>query len=96
MTDDIDVIEDVAEAAEAYEDFHGFPASYIDTYDELPDVFFRVGDCVGVVYEVIEDGRRVRYQHDFEARPTLAVSFDGQTAVILRGEWQFTDKGFEG
>jgi hypothetical protein len=87
---------DIADAADAYEAFHGEEATIVTEIDDFPQVFAKVGDAVGIVYEVIEDGALVRYQHDFDARPTLAISSDGKTAVILRGGWQFTDRGFEG
>lgn len=86
----------VADAADAYEAFHGEEPTVITEIDDFPEVFAKVGEAVGIVYEVFENGERVRYQHDFDARPTLAISDDGLTAAILRGEWQFTERGFEG
>lgn len=96
IDDQIEVEQAVDDAASAYEAFHGVDAEVVSEMEELPDVYFKVGDAVGIVYEVVENGQTVRYQHDFEARPTLAVSSDGRIAVILRGEWHFTERGFEG
>lgn len=94
--DDMGIDGAVADAAEAFEAFHGAEAEILTSIDDFPTIFFRVGKCVGIVYEVIENGKIVRYQHDFDAKPLLAVSDDGTTAAILSGDWLFTDRGFEG
>lgn len=82
-------------AIRKYREFHGrSPKTAVRV--ALPSSAFRVGKILGVTYEIIEDGKNTVYHHDFDTPPPLAVSADGRTALILRGEWAFTKRGFEG
>lgn len=85
----------IQEAAERFEDYHDEEAEFLTT-EEFPDVAFAVGEVDGITYTVIEDGKEVTYHHDFEDRPTLAVSHDGRNLYILRGEYEFTERGIVG
>lgn len=62
---------------------------------ELPPVAFKVGECLGVMYEAVRDGERDKYLHRFKkkARPHLACSPDGRQLYLLGGAYRFTDRG---
>ena len=85
----------IREAASRFEEYHDEDAEFV-TVEEFPDVGFLVGEVDGITYTVIEDGKEVTYHHDFDDRPTLAVSHDGRNLYILRGEYRFTDRGIVG
>lgn len=56
------------------------------------EIMLRVGELVGVIYKA----RGEEYIHEFKAtdRPGLYVSFDGQQAYIVAGQYVFTERGF--
>jgi len=69
---------------------------YIDDYKmPIPDVALKIGQCDGVLYTTVRDGKTERYIHKFKksSRPLLAVSFDGRQLIMLGGAYQFTDRG---
>ena len=88
--------EKIAAAAELFEAFTGHVPESVETV-EVPnkEVALIIGHCDGVMYEAVRDGEVEKYTHEFkdDARPVLAVSFDGQQLYILAGEYQFTDRG---
>lgn len=87
--------QDIEEAAARFAEFHGEDAETVDEID-MPDAAFVLGEIESVTYLLIEGNREVRYIHDFETPPGLAISSDGKTAFILAGGWIFTKRGFEG
>ena len=87
--------QEIEEAAERFEEYHGESAEFL-TVEEFPDTAFLVGEVDGITYTVIENGDEVTYHHDFDDRPTLAVSHDGRNLYILRGEYRFTERGIVG
>lgn len=62
---------------------------------KIPDAFAVVGRVHAILYETVEDGRIVFYQHDFagKTRPNLFVGSDGKSALV-RGGFTFTERGF--
>lgn len=83
-------------AAELFEDFTGHDPEYIDTIDlPIHDVGLIVGECLGIMYETVRDGKREQYVHKFKkkARPVLAASFDGSQLYVLAGAYTFTPAG---
>lgn len=86
----------IEEAAERYADFHGEDPETIGAF-EISEVSFTVGEINAIDYTIIDEhGKKVSYRHEFKSPPALAVTSDGEIAIILGGEWSFTDRGFEG
>ncbi len=86
----------IKEAAQRYEDFTGHRPERVDVL-EVPDIdtAFGIGDCHGVLYSCVRDGKNEHYIHKFKksARPLLASSFDGQALLLLGGGYRFTERG---
>jgi len=86
----------IKEATERFKDFTGHDPEYVDSlqYDQY-GVYFRVGDCDGILYTTIRDGVKESYIHKFKkkSRPHLCASFDGQQLIILGGGYSFTERG---
>lgn len=83
-------------AARLYEEFTGHSPEFIDRVS-VPDVdtALVIGDCDGVLYSTVRDGKQERYIHEFkhQARPLLCCASDGQSLLLLGGGFQFTDRG---
>lgn len=60
-----------------------------------PRELLTVGDCDGILYTTIRDGRRESYIHRFakRSRPLLAASPDGKRLFLLGGAYTFTERG---
>lgn len=86
---------EILAAARRFAAFHNEKPESVEI-EHIPTTAFLLGNMVAVTYEVIENGRKVTYHHEFDAPPALAISHDGKTAFILSGEWTFTKRGFEG
>ena len=87
---------EIKEAAQRFAGYHEYDPVEVSNY-ELPRAAFVLGRLVGATYEIIDkNGKPVLYHHDFDSPPGLAISNDGKTAIILAGEWSFTNRGFEG
>jgi hypothetical protein len=96
MSKDDEIDEQIEEAAARYAEFHGQDAESIEC-EEISEVSFLVGEVCAIEYKIIdENGKSVFYRHDFETPPALSVTSDGDQAIILSGEWSFTERGFEG
>ncbi len=83
-------------AIDLYEDFTGHKAEYTDTYNmPVPDVGMKIGQCDGILYTTIRDGKTESYIHKFKksSRPLLAVTFDGKQMIMVGGSYQFTERG---
>lgn len=86
----------IKQAARRFERFTGHVANKLETREvTFPDTVLQVGDCLGILYETVRDGRTERYIHKFRksSRPQLHVSHDGKFLVVLGGAFQFTDRG---
>lgn len=60
-----------------------------------PRVLLTVGECIGIMYETVRDGRTEKYLHRFKksARPLIASIPDGHQLYFVGGRYRFTDKG---
>lgn len=89
--------EQIARASRLYEDFTGeAPESVVSVPQvRMPDVAVAIGTCDGILYTTVQDGKLVRYIHEFKAkaRPTFAVSPDGKQLLLLGGAYNFTERG---
>lgn len=86
----------LSRASRLYENFSGHDANYYDTVRvQWPDVGLKVGECDGVLYSTVRDGKTEHYIHRFKksARPTLVASHDGASLALIGGNFQFTDAG---
>jgi len=88
----------VKQAIELFEDFTGHTPEYLDRVKlKIPDVGLLIGDCDGILYTTVRDGKRESYVHRFRknSRPRLIVTHDGKQLVLLGGAFQFTERGIE-
>lgn len=86
---------EIQRAARRFADFHGIEPHSVEA-EPLAQTYFHVGDVLSISYEIVEKGKIVAYNHDFEQPAALAVSFDGKTALLSGGTWRFTARGFVG
>jgi hypothetical protein len=88
---------DLQRAAALYEDFTGHRAKVVAKVKKprYPDAVLVVGDCDGILYTTVRDGKVERYIHEFkkDSRPLFCVSPDGKTLILLGGAYSFTDRG---
>jgi len=87
----------IRQAAKLYESFTGeAPESVVAVpAPKQPEVVVSIGTCDGILYTTVQDGKLVRYIHEFKraARPTFAVSPDGKALYLLGGAYNFTERG---
>lgn len=79
-----------------YREFSGHEPRHVDKVKiKGSGVAFLVGDCDGILYTTVRDGKTEKYIHKFKksSRPLLAASSDGTQLYILSGEYKFTDRG---
>ena len=79
-----------------YEEFSGHDAKHVDKINvNWPDVGLMVGECDGVLYSTVRDGKLEHYIHKFKrkSRPALIASHDGKTLALVGGAFAFTDRG---
>lgn len=86
----------IKEAAKRFKEFTGHEVEYKDSV-KMPehDVSFLIGECDGILYTTVRDGKTEHYIHKFKkrARPLLASSHDGKQLYLLKGKYRFTDRG---
>lgn len=83
-------------ASDLYQDFTGHSADEIyETKFDFPKVGLEVGECDGILYTTVRDGKTEHYIHKFKknSRPTLAASYDGKKIALVGGRYTFTDRG---
>lgn len=89
----------VEQAARLFEDFTGRAADFVEKYNtpDQDEVLVVIGQCEAIAYQATRDGETASYQHEFapNARPELAVSFDGLRLYLLAGAYKFTAHGIE-
>jgi hypothetical protein len=76
-----------------FEAFNGREPTHVDKvsvkdYTE----FVLIGPCLEIAY-LADDGKGYRHKFRHSSRPLLAVSADGKQLVLLKGRYQFTDRG---
>lgn len=90
---------DASSAARLAERFNGRPPDWemVLPKPEIPDSMAAIGDIFAIEYLAERDGKVYRFRHVFKARsrPQLAVSPDGDLALMIGGSWVFTEDGFE-
>lgn len=90
-----------AQVRQAVQRFTGFrgdaPTEVRRVKVSTPGVMLTMGNCLGIMYETVRDGRREKYLHRFnkKARPLLAVSSDGRKLYLIGGSYSVTDRGIE-
>ncbi len=88
---------DIRRAASLYERFSGHEAEAVGRIKikPLPKVAVLVGDLDFVGYTTIRDGVKEKYIHRFAAkdRPSLCVTPDGKTILVIGGNYTFTERG---
>lgn len=86
----------VNRAVALYERFRLENPEYVEEINlTLPDVAMVVGECDGILYTTIRDGKKEKYVHKFAAKskPTLAASSDGKQLLLIGGHYNFTERG---
>ncbi|MGH8744733.1 MAG: hypothetical protein ACREUY_10695 [Burkholderiales bacterium] len=87
----------IQRAATLYESFTGEAPESVQVAPKpkWPEVMVSIGTCDGIMYTTRQDGKLVRYIHEFagKARPTFAVSPDGKQLFLLGGAYNFTERG---
>lgn len=90
---------EAAQAVALYEKFTGMTADSFRRL-ELPDfkALVEIGKVEKIAYRTTRDGETGRYLHGFQRgqEPTLAITPDGKCALILEGNFEFTERGFVG
>lgn len=86
----------VKAAARLFENFTGHEARYVErVLIDVPQVLLLVGECDGVLYSCVRDGRPERYIHQFrkQSRPLLCSNETGSALYLVGGEYNFTSRG---
>ena len=79
-----------------YENFSGHSSEFLDKVQfPVPDVALKIGQCDGVLYTTVRDGKTEHYLHKFKAksRPLLVTTFDGTQLLMIGGSFRFTERG---
>jgi hypothetical protein len=88
---------DVERAADLYERFSGHDPEELGTVrvPALPRVAAVIGECDGVLYTTVRDGKTEKYIHEFRKadKPLLCVSPDGRQILLVGGRYRFTEAG---
>lgn len=88
---------DVQKAADLYERFTGHRAEPLGLVDmpPTPTAAMVIGECDGVLYTTVRDGKTERYIHEFAHgdKPLLCVTPDGRQMLFVGGRYVFTERG---
>lgn len=88
---------EVDRAADLVERFKGHDAEELGVFHvpDIPSTVAVIGECDGVLYTTVRDGRREKYIHKFAAKdkPLLCVSPDGRQMLFVGGRYVFTERG---
>ncbi|TXH48437.1 MAG: hypothetical protein E6Q97_24865 [Desulfurellales bacterium] len=91
------IASDVDRVADLVERFKGHDAEELGVFDvpDLPSTVAVIGECDGVLYTTVRDGRVEKYIHKFRAKdkPLLCVSPDGSQMLFIGGRYVFTERG---
>ncbi len=86
----------VKQAEGLFADFTGHDGNLVSVQKPtIPNVMLVVGQCDGIMYTTIRDGKTEKYLHQFKksSRPLLCSSSDGKSLYLLGGAYDFTDRG---
>lgn len=88
---------EIDRAADLVERFKGHDAETLGVFDvpDIPSTVAVIGECDGVLYTTVRDGRTEKYIHKFRAKdkPLLCVSPDGSQMLFVGGRYVFTERG---
>lgn len=88
---------DVKRAALLRERFTGEDTIPLDVVNvpPLPAVVAVIGECDGVLYTTVRDGRTESYIHEFASKdkPLLCVDPSGRQILLIGGRYVFTNRG---
>jgi len=88
----------IKKAIQLFKRFRGNEPEFIDQYDvEKVDVAMLIGQCDGVMYTTVRDGKKESYIHEFtgKSKPMLAASWNGEQIVFIGGNYSFTEEGIK-
>lgn len=87
----------VRRAADLYERFSGHEAEEIGRIKvkPMPKVGVAIGECDGILYTTMRDGKVEKYIHKFNRadKPVFVVSEDGKQLFLIGGRYTFTERG---
>lgn len=86
----------VKAAARLFEDFTGHRPRFVERVTvNVPDVLMLVGECDGVLYSCVRDGKAQKYIHQFSktSRPLLCSNETGTQLYLIGGQYNFTSRG---
>jgi hypothetical protein len=87
----------VSRAGRLYREFSGHEPDETETIEipDTPRAVMVIGELEAVIYSTVRDSEHERYIHKFRAssRPLLCVSPDGEQLFIVKGSYEFTDRG---
>lgn len=88
---------EVLRAADLYERFTGHDADE-SLRVKVPAPMktgVAIGDCDGILYTTVRDGKVEKYIHKFRAadKPLFVVSPDGKQIALIGGRYEFTERG---
>lgn len=89
---------EAAQAVALYEAFAGMAAESYRRID-LPNLsaLVEIGQVEAIAYRAKRAGVLGRYLHEFgKHKPTLLITPDGKCALLIEGQFEFTERGFEG
>lgn len=87
---------EISAAADLYEQFSGHDAGYYQRIKVSPiKTALHVGECDGILYSTVRDGKTEHYIHRFKksARPLMVASHDGRQIGLVGGRYSFTERG---
>lgn len=86
-------------ASRAFEDFTGRKPRKVtrSRLDDRDVAGWELGPAVGVAYEAVRDGERIKYFHEFKkgVAPKLVSRDDGRQLYFAGGSYEVTDRGIE-
>lgn len=83
----------IARGVNLFKRFNGRSPEHVDkiTVKDYTE-FVLIGPCMEIAY-LADDGHGYRHKFRPRSRPLLAVSTDGKQLVLLKGNYEFTDRG---
>lgn len=88
---------EVKKAALLRERFTGEDTTPLGVFEvpPTPSVVAVIGECDGILYTTVRDGRTERYIHEFKSKdkPLFCVDPEGRQILLIGGRYVFTDRG---
>lgn len=86
----------IEHAMKLYKRFRLDDPEFVDEVDHPHvEVAMVIGECDGVLYTTIRNGRKEEYIHEFakKSKPLLVASWDGKQVLLVGGKYNFTEQG---